>query len=102
MLREYERRRNRVVEGLGRIAGVRVTPPEGAFYAFVDVSELFPKAGVKRSGEFARLLLERARVAAVPGSAFGDDHCMRLSFATSIERIEEGIARIARFSEEFG
>jgi aspartate aminotransferase len=94
MLAEYERRRDRIVAGLATIPGVRVLSPEGAFYAFADVSELYGPKEVTGSAEFCERLLVEAGVAAVPGEAFGEDDCVRFSFATSLAAIEEGIRRL--------
>ena len=95
MLAQYVRRREAMVKGLESIAGVRVAWPEGAFYAFADVSALYPRKKVSGSAAFCEKLLSQAHVAAVPGEAFGDDSCVRFSFATPIERVEEGVRRIA-------
>jgi aspartate aminotransferase len=94
MLREYERRRAAMVSGLAAVPGVRCVPPEGAFYAFADVSELYGPKDVVGSGEFCERLLTETGVAAVAGEAFGEDDCVRFSFATSLAAIEEGLRRI--------
>jgi aspartate aminotransferase len=96
MLAEYARRRARILAGLNFIVGVSCTEPSGAFYAFPDVSHRL----VNGSGDaiiLARHLLEREHVAVVPGDAFGAPGFLRLSYATSIERIEEGLRRLERF-----
>lgn len=98
MLAEYERRRDRIVSGLAAIPGVRVLPPEGAFYAFADVSELFVRMNVAGSGEFCERLLAETGVAAVAGEAFGEDDCVRFSFATSLAAIDEGMRRITAWA----
>lgn len=95
MLAEYDRRREAMLAGLSALPGVQTVPPEGAFYTFPRVASLYARKGVGGSVELCRRLLEEAHVAAVPGDAFGDDACVRLSFATSIERVREGIRRIA-------
>ncbi len=99
MRAEFERRRNRLVEGLRAIPGVKVpVMPQGAFYVFPDVSGLYGKgafAEAKGSVEFAKVCLETSHVAVVPGEAFGEDNCVRLSYATSMESIEEGLRRLA-------
>jgi aspartate aminotransferase len=97
MLAEYAKRRERMVSALNAIEGIDCVTPDGAFYAFADVSALYPKSGAKGSAEFARLLLERARVVAVPGCAFGDDRFIRFSFATNLDAIDEGMRRLAGF-----
>ncbi len=98
MLAEYGRRRETMVAGLASIPGVRCLMPEGAFYAFADVSALYAVKRVAGSAEFCDRLLTEAGVAAVPGDAFGEDDCVRFSFATSLAAIEEGIRRVAAWA----
>jgi aspartate aminotransferase len=98
MLAEYERRRAAVVAGLASLPGVRCLLPEGAFYAFADVSALYGPKGVAGSTEFCDRLLSEAGVAAVPGEAFGEDDCVRFSFAASLDAIEEGLRRIGAWT----
>jgi len=94
----FEKRRNLICELLDAIPGVTYARPQGAFYVFPDVSAHYGRVlGGKRitnSFEMASYLLEEAKVAVVPGAAFGDDKCFRLSFATSEEKIEKGLTRI--------
>jgi aspartate aminotransferase len=102
MLAEYTKRRKRIVEGLRAIPGVTCELPGGAFYAFPNVSAHLAngasgQALAKDTTELAKLLLDKARVALVPGDAFGAPGYLRLSYATSIERIEEGLRRMERF-----
>jgi aspartate aminotransferase len=100
MLAEYARRRKRIVEGLRAIPGVTCEWPGGAFYAFPNVSAHLGEgshAHAKTCTELSKLLLEKARVALVPGEAFGAPGYLRLSYATSIERIDEGLRRLDRF-----
>jgi aspartate aminotransferase len=94
MLGHYARRRAAMLDALEKIPGVGVERPEGAFYAFADLSSLFPRLGVAGSAEFCARLLQEAHVAAVPGDAFGNDACVRFSFATGVERVEEGMRRL--------
>ncbi len=96
MLAEYDRRRAKIVSGLRAIPGVECTEPQGAFYAFPKVPARGGK-GVGDSTVIARELLEHEHVAVVPGAAFGAPAHLRLSYATSIERIEEGLRRLTRF-----
>jgi aspartate aminotransferase len=96
MLAEYARRRARILEGLRAIAGVTCSEPSGAFYAFPDVSARFAD-GANDSTTLARQLLERQHVAVVPGDAFGAPGFLRISYATSIERIDEGLRRLEAF-----
>ena len=98
MLAHYTERRRAMVEGLASVPGVRVLRPEGAFYAFADVSELCRRKGIAGSGPFCERLLQEAHVAAVPGDAVGEDRCVRFSFATAIERVREGMRRTAAWA----
>jgi aspartate aminotransferase len=99
MLAEYARRRKRIVEGLREIGGVTCEWPGGAFYAFPNVAAHLagPNAVVQSCTALAKELLESAHVALVPGEAFGAPGFLRLSYATSLERIEEGLRRMRRF-----
>ncbi len=102
MLAEYAKRRKRIVEGLRAIRGVTCEWPGGAFYAFPNISaHLSAGSGkpalAKTCTEIAKLLLEKVHVAVVPGEAFGAPGYLRLSYATSIQRIEEGLRRLERF-----
>ena len=99
MLAEYEKRRKRIVEGLRAIPGVTCEWPGGAFYAFPNVSAHLSgaKALAKSCTELSQQLLEQVHVALVPGEAFGAPGYLRLSYATSIERIDEGLRRLNRF-----
>ncbi len=95
----FAERRRRVVEGLGSLPGVRCRCPEGAFYAFPDVSELFgrrPPGGepIEDDVRLATWLLEAARVALVPGTAFEAPGFLRMSYAASLESIEDGLERL--------
>jgi aspartate aminotransferase len=94
MLAHYGRRREIMMRRLSAVAGVECVEPEGAFYVFPRVDALYPRRNIGGSVEFCRRLLDEAHVAAVPGEAFGVDSCVRFSFATSRERIEEGLRRL--------
>jgi len=96
MLAEYARRRERIVAGLRAIAGVRCTAPAGAFYVFPDVSGCFDRE-MASSAAVASRLLEREHVALIPGEGFGAPGFLRLSYATSMDRIDEGLRRMTRF-----
>lgn len=91
MLREYERRRAIIHEGLNGIEGVSCILPEGTFYAFPNISEI----GLS-SWELARYLVKEHKVSTVPGSIFGNngEGHLRISFAIDTERLKEGISRI--------
>ena len=93
MLAHYARRRDLMTGRLAAIPGIECVPPEGAFYVFPRVEAFYERKKTAGSVEFCRRLLDEAHVAAVPGEAFGVDACVRFSFATSIERVEEGLRR---------
>src|SRR5437899_3162123 len=102
MLAEYAKRRKRIVEGLRAIPGITCEWPGGAFYAFPNISaHLSSSAGkpalAKTCTEITKMLLEKVQVAVVPGAAFGAPGYLRLSYATSVERIDEGLRRLKRF-----
>jgi len=98
----FDKRRRYLVDALNSIKGIKCDPaPLGAFYVFPDVSATF---GSKINGKeitdslsFASIFLEEARVALVPGKAFGEDRCIRMSYATSEKVIEEGVRRMAQY-----
>jgi aspartate aminotransferase len=90
----YRDRRRWLVPALNALDGFCCTDPDGAFYVFPEVSAFFGKGGITDSQSFANFLLDEARVAVVPGGAFGADDFVRISYATSMERIQEGITRI--------
>ena len=98
MLAHYQQRRRLMVEGLNAVSGIRCPNPEGAFYAFADVSGLCARKGIVGSAAFCDQLLSQAHVAAVPGDAFGDDACVRFSFAADEARITEAARRIAAWA----
>ncbi len=93
MLKEFDKRRVRLVEGLNAIEGVSCQMPRGAFYAFPNVKALY-RGEIKGSEDLSMFLLEEAKVALVHGAAFGSDDHVRLSYATSMEDIDKAIARI--------
>ncbi len=92
MADRFNTRRQLLSDGLGRISGVVMIPPEGAFYAFPDVS-----AWGLDSMSLCRRLLAEVGLAVVPGLAFGDDRCIRLSCAAAEATLEDGLDRLARF-----
>jgi len=99
MVREFEKRRNVMVDRLSAIPGVSCNKPNGSFYSFPDFSGLYGKKGangkqLQGSLDFTEYLLTEKKVAIVPGIAFGADANARMSFATSMEKIEEGLKRI--------
>ncbi|HPD56948.1 MAG TPA: pyridoxal phosphate-dependent aminotransferase [Smithellaceae bacterium] len=98
MVAEFRKRRDFIVQALNDIDGIKCFSPEGAFYVFPDVSGLYGRSfqgkKIANSAELIDYLLDEANVAAVPGAAFGSDNHIRLSYATSLKNIEEGIRRI--------
>lgn len=96
MRAEFQKRAAYMYGRLREMPGVRCHKPTGAFYCFPNVSGAFERMGVAGSAAFADRLLEGARVAVVPGMAFGMDEHVRLSFALSMEQIEEGLGRIQK------
>ncbi len=98
MLAEYERRRARVMAGMRAIPAIACTEPRGAFYVFPNVTGGARHGGSRGdSSSMARQLLEHPHVAVVPGEAFGAAGHLRISYATSMERIEEGLRRLTQF-----
>lgn len=95
MLAEYARRRQRILAGLTAIPGVTCPEPSGAFYAFPDISARL--AAGEDSMALGKQLLERSHVVVTPGDAFGAPGFLRFSYATSIERIDEGLRRLEKF-----
>ena len=97
MRADFERRLDVVYPKLSAVPGFRVLYPEGAFYLLPDVSEAMEKTGFDTVDAFAKALLEEAKVAVIPGSGFGSKTTIRLSYATSLEALEEAIERIDAF-----
>ena len=102
--KEFSGRRDTVVAALGAIPGVVCPRPQGAFYAFPDISVAFGKShnGTKINNdvEFCAALLEAKGVACVPGSAFGEPRALRISYTCPMAQLETGLARIAEFFAE--
>jgi aspartate aminotransferase len=96
MLAEYTRRRHWLLPALREIPGITCNEPEGAFYAFPSVRGCLNDK-LKTSGEFAQALLEQEQTVVTDGAGFGADGYLRISYATSMEQLQEGIKRIGRF-----
>lgn len=96
MVKEFERRRDVIIDGLNKVKGFSVNKPKGAFYAFVDIRQLG-----KQSEELAEYLLNEAKVVTTAGSAFGQngEGYLRISYATSIENIREGLKSISEAAD---
>jgi aspartate aminotransferase len=97
MRREYIQLRDHVVNGLRAIPGVKCTMPEGAFYAYPNVSAFFGRGGVRTAAELAGKLLREAHVATVPGEGFGTHEHIRVSYATSMAELDRGLERMKKF-----
>ena len=98
MLAEYTRRREWLLQALNEIPGLRCPQPEGAFYAFPEVRGCL-KGELKTSGDFVNELLENEKTVVTDGAGFGAEGFMRISYATSLDRLEEGVKRIRRVAE---
>ena len=100
MVDEFNTRRDLIIGLLEQIEGFKLNRPEGAFYVFPDVSFYFGKTIdgtlINNASDFALFLLEKAHVATVTGEAFGNDSCIRISYAASEDNIREAVARIAK------
>lgn len=96
----FQRRRDFMLEGLGKIEGFRLNVPQGAFYLFPEVSHFFGKSyngqKINNSSDLAMFLLNQAHVATVPGSAFGLEGYLRLSYATADDKLRQAVERIAK------
>ena len=92
-------RRDFILEKLNKIKGININQPQGAFYVFPDVSAFFNKSyenfTVNNSDQLAMYILETAKVAVVTGNAFGSPNCIRISYASSMEKLKEAMDRIA-------
>jgi aspartate aminotransferase len=97
MLAEYRQRRDFVIGRLRAIPGVKCAEPRGAFYAYPNLGVLLGKNGIQNTLHIAERLLAEAKVAVVPGEAFGTQQHVRLSYATSMKELERGLDRIHQF-----
>lgn len=100
MVDEFSHRKNLIIELLSQIKGFKLNQPNGAFYVFPDVSFYFGKTidgtTINNASDFALFLLEKAHVATVTGEAFGNEDCIRISYAASETSIKDAVKRIAR------
>lgn len=100
MVVAFQKRRDFIVEELNRIEGIHCPLPKGAFYIFFDVSKFYGKTtdhtSIVDSSSFCDYMLKEELVGLVPGIAFGNDKCVRMSYACSYEEIFDGITRIKR------
>lgn len=100
MLAEYRRRRDWLIPALQAVPGFDCPEPEGAFYAFPSVRGCYGDE-VKTSADFADKLLKEAQTVVTDGAGFGVDGFIRISYATSMDRLEEGVTRIRRVAEKY-
>ena len=98
MVKEFTKRRKRVMELLKDLRGIECSEPQGAFYVFPVVNKYFGKSDgedkVDNADDLCMYLLNKAHVSTVTGKAFGEPNCIRISFANSMENIEKGFAKI--------
>jgi aspartate aminotransferase len=99
MVKAFHKRHDYIVERLLAIPGIDVIPADGTFYIFPNVSSIIEKRGFANDVEFSEKLLKDVGIALVPGSAFGNEGCIRLSFATSMAIIESAMDRLQRFCQ---
>lgn len=101
---DFSQRRDDVVSALLKIPGVKCPRPQGAFYAFPDISVAFGKSHkgkpIENDVDFCKALLEEKFVATVPGSAFGEPRSLRISYTCAPEQLKKGLARIQQFFDE--
>jgi aspartate aminotransferase len=97
MLSEYHKRRDNLLGWLTEDPRIKCEAPAGAFYLFVDISSLLSPDGIRTSADFATALLDDAHVALTAGEAFDAPGFLRISYATSMDRLEEGVKRIRAF-----
>lgn len=97
MRREYIQLRDRMVAGLRAIPALRCSQPEGAFYAYPNVSAYFGRGGMKSAADLAGRLLREAHVVTVPGEGFGTREHIRISYATSARELNRGLERMRAF-----
>lgn len=104
MRTEFENRRNVIYEKLSEIKGLKPNNPDGAFYFFPDVSSFFGRkygeVVIENSDILSELILEKSHVSTVSGSAFGEPNCIRLSYATSLDKLKIAIDRLNSFLSE--
>lgn len=100
MVKAFHERHDYVVQRLNNIPGIDVIPSDGTFYIFPSVQAIIERRGFANDIEFADKLLQDVGLALVPGSAFGSEGCIRLSFATSMETLRDALDRLQRFAEK--
>ncbi|PIN17967.1 Kynurenine aminotransferase, glutamine transaminase K [Handroanthus impetiginosus] len=101
MVKAFRERRDFLVNSFGELEGVKISEPQGAFYLFLDFSSYYGSkvegfGVISGSESLCRYLLDKAQVALVPGDAFGDDSCIRISYAESLTTLQEAFERIKK------
>ncbi|GAV89201.1 Aminotran_1_2 domain-containing protein [Cephalotus follicularis] len=101
MVTAFRERRDFLVKSFGELEGVRISEPQGAFYLFIDVSSYYGAevegfGKIENSESLCRYMLDEAQVALVPGDAFGDDTCIRISYAASLSTLQAAVERIKK------
>ncbi|XP_023551101.1 bifunctional aspartate aminotransferase and glutamate/aspartate-prephenate aminotransferase isoform X2 [Cucurbita pepo subsp. pepo] len=104
MVKAFRERRDYLVKSFGELAGVKISEPQGAFYLFLDFSSYYGAEAegfgvINNSESLCRYLLEKGQVALVPGDAFGDDTCIRISYAESLSILQDAVERIKKALE---
>jgi aspartate aminotransferase len=97
MVKAFQKRHDFVASRLNEIPGIEVIPADGTFYIFPSVQAIIEKRGYANDLEFSEKLLSEVGIALVPGSAFGNEGCIRLSFATSMDILKDALNRLQRF-----
>lgn len=96
MVDAFKERHQFIIKALNSLEGIRCIPSAGAFYSFPDCSETIKRLGLADDVEFADFLMSKAGVAVVPGSAFGNPGCIRISFATSMNNLQDAVERMRK------
>lgn len=100
MTEAFHERRDYVIKTLQSMPGVKATVPDGAFYAFPDISSFFGKSDgettISNDEDLSMYLLHKGNITTVSGSAFGDGNCIRISFATSLDMLKEALERMRK------
>ncbi|MBK8144272.1 MAG: pyridoxal phosphate-dependent aminotransferase [Bacteroidetes bacterium] len=102
MCAAFKERRDYLVHALQEIKGMKVNNPPGAFYVFPDISAFIGKNDIHTAEDLCMYLLDKAQVSCVTGDAFGNPHCIRISYATSMEKLQEAVKRIRIALEDLG
>ncbi|MBA0590731.1 hypothetical protein Gorai_019425 [Gossypium raimondii] len=101
MVKAFRERRDFLVKSFGELEGVKISEPQGAFYLFIDFSSYYGIEAegfgkIENSESLCRYFLDKAQVALVPGDAFGDDSCIRISYAASLTTLQAAFERIKK------